>query len=172
MHQINFLIVGRGNFHKPLILMAMDQHKDRLCFNDYKDKITRTYRQLMLLQLQGFMLWAKAFTIVNRDSSIIADRYTEVLKKQTKYLQDATCPSTKILYSTNFQDCTGGFYIQKSMKSAPVSCKDGYFPTGMFHKHPFFMFNVSICKAMDLKADTKSNKQRKLDAIFFYRTFI
>ena len=54
---MNFLIVGRRdsqfNGHKPLLFIVMDRHMDRICLTDYKEVITRTYRQLMLLQLQG-----------------------------------------------------------------------------------------------------------------------
>ena len=129
LYQINFLIVGRRdsqlNSHKPLIFMVMDKYKSRLCYPDYKNEITRTYRQLMLLQLRGYMLWSNAYSSVNRDSSAIAARYSEVLRNQQKYLQEST-RSIKIANSKNLEDCTGGFYIYKSMKISVV-CKEGYF---------------------------------------------
>ena len=125
----------------------MDKYRDRLCSEDYKKEITRSYRQLMLLQLQGYLLWSTALNIVHRDSSIIADRYTEVLEKQTKYLQGVTCPA-KIPNSKNVQDCASGFYIHKSMKmkSDEVSCKDGYFHNGKcFNILNFGMEVINIC---------------------------
>ena len=105
LYQLNFLIVGRRdselNSHKPLILMVMEKYKYKLCSTQYKNEITKTYRQLMLLQLQGFMLWSNAYNTVNRESSVIADRYATVLKDQQKYFKDATC-SAKIPNSKNF----------------------------------------------------------------------
>ena len=132
LYQINFLIVGRRdsqfNSHKPLLFMVMEKYKSRICSLDYKKEITRTYRQLMLLQLQGYMLWSNAYSTVNRDSSAISDRYTNILKNQRRYLQDATC-SVKIPHSTNLQDCTGGFYIHKTLGVNAV-CQNGYFVEG------------------------------------------
>ena len=133
MYQINFLIIGRRdsqfNAHESLLFMVMDKYKKRICLLDYKQAITRTYRQLMLLQLQGYMLWSNAYNIVNLDSSALSDRYTKVLKNQRKYFQDRTCTAIKIPHSTNFQDCTGGFYLHKSLRVDAI-CKDGYFVKG------------------------------------------
>ena len=129
LYQINFLIVGRRdsqfNSHKPLLFMVMERYKSRICSLDYKKEITRTYRQLMLLQLQGYMLWSYAYSTVNRDSSAISVRYTNVLENQRRYLQEATC-QVKILHSTNLQDCTGGFFIHKTLGVDAV-CQNGYF---------------------------------------------
>ena len=111
-----------------MLFMVMDKYKKRICSLDYKQKITRTYRQLMLLQLQGYMLWSNAYNIVNLDSSALSDRYTIKLKNQRKYFQNTTC-TIKIPHSTNFQDCTGGFYLHKSLQ-VDASCKEGYFVKG------------------------------------------
>ena len=132
MYQMNFLIVGRRdskfNTHKPVLFIVMDKYKSRACLPDYKKEITRTYRQLMLLQLQGYMLWSNAYSTINRDSSAISDRYAEILNKQRKYLQDATC-SVKIPHSTNLKDCTDGFYFHKTLGIEAV-CQNGYFGKG------------------------------------------
>ena len=132
MYQINFLVVGRRdskfNSHKPLLFMVMDKYKSRVCLPDYKTEITRTYRQLMLLQLQGYVLWSNAFSIVNRDSSTISDRYSEVIKSQRKFLQEATC-SVKIPNSVNLKNCTGGFFFHKTLGVDAV-CKNGFFAKG------------------------------------------
>ena len=133
LYQINFLIVGRRdsefNSHKPLLFMVMEKYKDRLCLQGYKEEITRTYRQLMLLQLQGYMLWSNAYSIVNRDSSVISDRYKTLLENQRKFLQGATC-TAKIPHSINFQDCTGGYFIHKTMGNIAVQCDVAYFSPG------------------------------------------
>ena len=132
LYQINFLIVGRHdsdfNSHQPLLFMVMDKYKGLMCSEKYKTEMDRTFRQLMLLQLQGFMLWAEAFNSLNRDSSVIAKRYKAILKEQKKYLQNAIC-SVTIPDSTNFQDCSDGYYIKRSMK-VQLSCKYGYFAKG------------------------------------------
>ena len=132
LYQINFLIVGRRdsqfNAHKPLLFVVMDKYKSRICLPDYKKEITRTYRQLMLLQLQGYMLWSKAYSIVNRDSSAISEKYTKILKSQQQYFRDTTC-EVKIPHSKNFKDCTDGYYLHKSLRVEP-SCSDGYFVQG------------------------------------------
>ena len=132
LYQINFLIVGRRdsqfNAHKALLFLVMDKYKNRLCSRIYKEDVTRTYRQLMLLQLQGYMLWSNAYSIMNRDGSFISKSYTKMLKNQQKYMKDATC-SVTIPHSKNLQDCTGGYYIHKSLK-VKVSCIDGHFTKG------------------------------------------
>ena len=134
LYQINFLIVGRRdsqfNSHKALVFMVMDKHKHLLCSRTYQIEITRTYRQLMLMQLQGYMLWSNAYSIVNRDSSIISDSYTKVLKNQQTYLKGATC-AVALPHSKNMHNCTGGYYIHQSMRIDMNSiCNDGYFTKG------------------------------------------
>ena len=132
LYQINFLIIGRRdsqfNAHKALLFLVMDTHKNRLCSKSYKDDVTRTYRQLMLLQLQGYMLWSNAYSIVNRDGSFISNSYTSVLKNQQMYMKSAAC-SVTIPHSTNLHDCTGGYYIHRSM-NVKVTCGNGYFTKG------------------------------------------
>ena len=130
LYQFNFVIVGRResefNSHKSLLFMLMDQYKSRICYEDYKDKLIKTYRQLMLLQLQGYMLWSKAYSASNRDGSVIANRYRRVLEDQQKYLQSEAC-SVAIPNSKNFHNCTDGYFIHKSM-DIPVQCDNGFFP--------------------------------------------
>ena len=130
LYQFNFVIVGRResefNSHKSLLFMLMDQYKGRVCYEDYKDTLTKTYRQLMLLQLQGYMLWSKAYSASNRDSTVIANRYRRVLEDQQKYLKAEAC-SVAIPYSKNFHNCTGGYFIHSSF-DVSVQCENGYFP--------------------------------------------
>ena len=135
MYQINYLIVGRRdsqfNAHKSFLFMVMDKYKDRLCTQDYKDTVIRTYRQLMLLQFQGFILWSKAYSSEILDSSALARQYQDVLKQQKDYMQQATC-SVNIPHSRNLQNCIGdGYlnYIHNTMDIQP-SCQDGYFVQG------------------------------------------
>ena len=133
LHQLNYLIVGRKDIeftsHKPLIFLVMDRLKDRLCFQDYKDEVTRTFRQLMLLQYKGFILWGKAHSSVYTDSYVVSSRYAKVLWDQIQYLDSATC-SVNIPHSRSLQDCHGGYFIHKSM-DVNVACNDGYFPKGI-----------------------------------------
>ena len=137
LYQINFLIVGKLNSqfdsHKPLLYMVMERYKSRLCFPDYKREITRAFRQLHLLQLKGYILWSSAYSIMNHDSSIIATNYKNILKIQEKALKDGSC-EVNIPYSENLQNCTGGFYIHKSM-NVNVSCRSGYFSPGKICTH-------------------------------------
>ena len=130
LYQFNFVIVGRResefNSHKSLLFMLMDQYKSRVCYEDYRDKLTKTYRQLMLLQLQGFMLWSKAYSASNRDSSVIANRYQRVLEDQQKYLKAEAC-SVAIPNSKNLHNCTDGYFIHNSL-DVSVQCNNGYFP--------------------------------------------
>ena len=135
MYQINYLIVGRRdsqfNAHKSFLFIVMDKYKDRLCTQDYKDTVIRTYRQLMLLQFQGFILWSKAYSSENLDSSALARQYQDVLKQQKDYIQQAIC-SVNIPHSKNLQNCIGdGYlnYIHNTMDILP-SCHDGYFVQG------------------------------------------
>ena len=131
LYQFNFVVVGRKdsefNSHESLLFILMEKYKSRACYQDYKEKLTKSYRQLMLLQLQGYMLWSNAYSFTDRDSSVIADRYQEILNSQLRYLKDETC-SIEIPFSKNLHNCTGGFFIHKSM-DVPVYCNDGYYPT-------------------------------------------
>ena len=114
--------------HKSILFMVMDKYKSRLCYPDYKAEIDRTYRQLMLLQLRGYILWTQAYSILNLDSSAILKRYGVVLKEQKRYLEGATC-SFDIPHSKNFGNCSGGYYIHPTM-NATVLCDKGYYLQG------------------------------------------
>ena len=128
LYQGNFLIMGRRDTqfssHKPLMFLVMDKNKKRLCYPDYKGEITRTYQQLILLQLRGYMLWTQAYSILNLDGTAKMKRYETVMKKQSKYLKKATC-TAQIPNSKNFMSCSGGYYIHSSLDAA-VDCADGY----------------------------------------------
>ena len=132
LYQLNFLIVGRNdnefNSHKSILFLVMDKYKRRLCHPDYKAEIDRTFRQLMLLQLRGYILWTQAYSLMNLDSSAVIKRYTMVLDEQKKYLQGATC-SVDIPNSKNFQKCSGGYYVHSTM-NATVLCNDGFYLYG------------------------------------------
>ena len=130
LHQFNFIVVGRRksefNAHKPLLFMLMEKYKHRICLQDYKDLLAKTYRQLMLLQLEGYIMWSKAFSVAQRDSSVIAKRYQNVLESQRQFLQSEAC-SVAIPLSKNLYNCTDGYLIHKSL-DVEVQCQDGYFP--------------------------------------------
>ena len=132
LYDINFLIVGRNdsefNNHRPILFMTMEKYKKQVCLKDYKERLSSQYRQLMLLQLQGYMLWSNAYSAADRDSIVIANRYSSVLKNQESFMQKETC-SLAISNSQNLEDCSGGYYIHKSF-DIPVSCKGGYFLKG------------------------------------------
>ena len=132
LYQLNFLIVGRNdnefNSHKSILFLVMDKYKKRLCHPDYKAEIDRTFRQLMLLQLRGYILWTQAHSLMNLDSSAVLKRYTMMLDEQKRYLQGATC-SVDIPNSKNFQKCSGGYYVHSTM-NASVLCNDGFYLYG------------------------------------------
>ena len=129
LYQFNFIVVGKResefNSHSSLLFMLMERYKTRLCYPDYKDRLIRTYRQLMLLQLRGYMLWSKAYSFANRDSNVIVNRYRHVLESQQKYLQGETC-SIQIPFSENLNNCSDGYLVHKSM-DVSVQCRDGFF---------------------------------------------
>ena len=129
LYQLNFLIMGRNDTefssHKPILFMVMNKYKSRLCHPDYKAEIDRTFRQMMLLQLRGYILWTQAYSVLNLDSSAILQRYNMVLDEQKKYFKGATC-SLCIPNSRNFRDCSGGYYIHPSM-DLTVLCDDDYY---------------------------------------------
>ena len=135
LYQIDFLIRGRNDSqfyaHNPLLFMVMDRHKERLCYPDYKAEVDRTYRQLMLLQLQGFVLWTHAYSILNLNSSEIINKYTPILNKQTEHLMDIACPDIKINHSINFHNCSGGLYVYSSMATPDVICQENHYLKGM-----------------------------------------
>ena len=86
LYQLNFLIVGRRdshlNSHKPLILMVMEKFKDKICSTQYKNEITRTYRQLMLLQLQGYTICTNSKIVILKS---LSDHIYNVLCLQTNF---------------------------------------------------------------------------------------
>ena len=132
LYDINFLIVGRNdsqfNIHKPVIFMSMDRYRTHACDNNYKDRLTGEYRQFMLLQLKGYVLWSNAYSADDRDSTVIANRYLQVVESQEKFLQKETCNVT-IPNSKNLQNCSGGYFIHRSL-DVSVVCEDGYFLKG------------------------------------------
>ena len=156
LYQFNFIVVGREdsefNSHKSLLFMLMERYKNRICYQDYKEKLTKTYRQIMLLQLQGYMLWSKAYSFTNRDSSVIAGRYRHILESQQKYLQSETC-SIKIPFSKNLHNCTDGYFIHKSM-DVPIHCKDGFFPKHVKKSSPEGMKNYFYSLFYGKKVDS------------------
>ena len=128
LYQLDFLIRGNNDDilspHQSVLFMVMDRFKHLLCFQNYKMEVDRAFQQLMLLQLQGYTMWAWAYRLLNMDSISIDKRHQNMLTNQMKYFRENTC-SVTIPNSVNMENCSGGFYIHSTMDTS-IICKSGY----------------------------------------------
>ena len=132
LYDIHYLLIGRESdslhSHKSLLFMLMDRNKDQMCNSNYKTQLDKSYRQIMMLQLQGYLIWAQALSSLHLDTSMVEKRYRERVDLQKTTMDETTC-SVAIPNSQNFLNCTGGYYLHKDMRPS-VTCQDNFFLRG------------------------------------------
>ena len=134
LYQMDALIKGRNHTilssHQPYIFMKMDKYQNQLCYPEYKAEIDRTFKQLTYLQLQAYVIAIYAYTILNRKSVGLVNKYNTALRMQSKHLMMISCPEINIEHSKNFPNCSGGLYIYPSLPIPDVVCEDGHYLKG------------------------------------------
>ncbi|KAK3106563.1 hypothetical protein FSP39_022637 [Pinctada imbricata] len=129
LYYLNYLFLGRKDIslvsHKSILFQTMDKHRNLLCSAEYKLILDKVYKQLLLLQFQGYILWIHALKLLNRDTSFVVRQYKKAINKQREFFERKTC-QIKIDNSLNFNDCTNGYYIYSGMK-VEVKCAENYY---------------------------------------------
>ena len=131
LFEVNYLFLGRTTApllnHQPLLIILMEKHKSLACTSEYKAAIDNIWRQLVLLQQMGFVVWAQALQIKGLPTEHVAKLYNKRATKQVSALNRMTCEYS-IVNSANVQ-CTGGRYLYPGMTIAN-QCKAHYYATG------------------------------------------
>ena len=97
LFQLHNLLVGKVD--KPLlnhqsILFAFMKSRSRAgepCTASYKRAVDNYWRQLLLLQQLGYMVWAQALGFTGRKSNIVSTLYSERIRKQVSAIKKGTC---------------------------------------------------------------------------------
>ena len=131
LHDFNILINGTTEFTlapaEPLLITYMDQYKDKACTQDYKDAIDNVWRQIMLLQQRGYMIWVQALHILNMPTDLAIEQYEEYTTSQIETLKRKTC--SLVIPGTESINCTDGFYLNERIELT-VTCKPNYYLVG------------------------------------------
>ena len=108
LFQLNNLLVGKVNKpllnHKPILLAFMESRSraGEPCTASYKRAVDNYWKQLILLQQLGYMVWAQALEFAGRKSNIASTTYKERVKKQLSAIKKSTC-QYHIRHSANVQ---------------------------------------------------------------------
>ena len=131
LHDINNLINGTNGFtltpQEPLLLSYMEHFKSRACSQDYKNAIDNVWRQLMLLQHRGYMVWIQALHILKEPTEFAIKQFEEYTNRQIETMKKKTC-DLAIPFSENI-NCSGGYYLNEDIILTTV-CKPNYFLLG------------------------------------------
>lgn len=128
---LNYLIVGRSDGlilnHKPLLFIMMEMHKRAACSVRYKNALDNSWRQLIILQNQAYLMWAQAKSIMNQPSDDVMTLYKNRVAQQKTFMASSTC-QLSIPKSTNLK-CTGGYYILPTLV-LKIQCERNYYIHG------------------------------------------
>ena len=131
LHDMNQLINGTTGIsstrQEPFIISFMEQFKNNSCPAENKKAIDNLWRQLMVLQLRGYMVWFRALKILNENTDSVVRQYIDYTTSQTDTLKSKTCSIT-IPGSENV-NCSGAFYLSKNTR-LKVVCKHNYYLLG------------------------------------------
>ena len=97
LYQLNNLLVGKVNKpvlnHKPVLLAFMESRSKagEPCTPSYKKRVDNYWKQLLLLQQIGYMVWAQACEFAGKKSDIVSSTYANRIKKQMSAIKKGTC---------------------------------------------------------------------------------
>ena len=145
LYIFNYLVIGREDLslvnHKSLLFLEMDRTKKDICTEKYKSFLDRVYQQIITVQMQGYIAWIHALSLLELDSKEITKRYHARTKSQTKFFDENTCQLV-IANSKHLKKCKKenkdkkegekedpGYYIYTGMK-VEVECEDNAYLTG------------------------------------------
>ena len=131
LHDFNNLINGTSGFTltpvEPLLITYMDRFKSYACAQKYKDAIDNVWRELILLQQRGYMIWIQALHILNEPTDFAVRQYKDYTSSQIETMKAKTCnldiPGSKSL------NCSGGYYMNERIELT-VSCLPNYHLVG------------------------------------------
>ena len=131
LHDINKMINGTTGLtittEEPFLISFMNQFKNRSCTEEYKNAIDNVWRQLMILQLRGYVVLVHVLHILNEPIDPAVKQYKDYSTSQTETLKASTCSIT-IPGSKNV-NCSGGFYLNKN-SNLKVVCEPNYYLLG------------------------------------------
>ena len=131
LHDFNMLINGTAEFtlapEEPLLITYMDQYKNKACTQDYKDAIDNVWRQIMLLQQRGYMIWIQALHILNMPAEFAIQQCKEYTESQIDTMKTKTCGL--VIPGSESIDCTDGYYLNERIELT-VTCKPNYYLVG------------------------------------------
>ncbi|XP_065069406.1 uncharacterized protein LOC135694543 [Rhopilema esculentum] len=129
---LNQMLVGKLNKpllrHKPLLLAFMETKNKagEPCTSAYKRRVDNYWRQLILLQQIGYMVWAQALEFVGRKTNIVDQFYKQRIAAQLASIKGKTCQYT-IANSANIH-CKG-HYLHPGMQITN-RCNRNYYVVG------------------------------------------
>ncbi|XP_065071733.1 uncharacterized protein LOC135696306 [Rhopilema esculentum] len=128
---VNFLLIGRSGVpllkHKPMLILFMNKYKNQACLDSYKNAVSSAWKQLVLLQTIGFMVWAQALEFNDRGPHRIVNLYKQRTDLQMAKFKSTTC-EYQVANSENIQ-CAGGRYLHPGL-TIKNKCKPNYYATG------------------------------------------
>eukprot|EP00112_Aurelia_sp_Birch-Aquarium-sp1_P018195 Seg4309.1 transcript_id=Seg4309.1/GoldUCD/mRNA.D3Y31 product="Complement component C9" protein_id=Seg4309.1/GoldUCD/D3Y31 len=130
LFDLNTMLIGvKGSLlgHKPFLLIFMESKAGKPCTPAYKKAVDNCWKQLALLQQVGYFVWTQALGLTGKATNIVSYLYKKRLNGQESILKKSTC-EYKVKHSANIQ-CTGGFYLNPSMKIRNT-CMKNYYVTG------------------------------------------
>ncbi|KAK3106160.1 hypothetical protein FSP39_013995 [Pinctada imbricata] len=105
----------------------MDKHRSQLCSTTYKKTLDDAYKQLALLEFQGYAVWMHALQLLQLDTFFVVLRYNKTVTKHKDFFDSNTC-QIAISNSVNVKNCTNGNYVYSGMDE-DVLCEDNYYLT-------------------------------------------
>eukprot|EP00112_Aurelia_sp_Birch-Aquarium-sp1_P018196 Seg4309.2 transcript_id=Seg4309.2/GoldUCD/mRNA.D3Y31 product="Complement component C9" protein_id=Seg4309.2/GoldUCD/D3Y31 len=130
LFDLNTMLIGvKGSLlgHKPFLLIFMESKAGKPCTPAYKKAVDNCWKQLVLLQQVGYFVWTQALGLTGQATNIVDYLYKKRVKGQLSVMKKSTC-EYKVKHSANIQ-CTGGFYLNPSMKIRNT-CMKNYYVTG------------------------------------------
>ena len=132
LYQLNNLLVGKVNKpllqHKPILLAYMESKfkAGEPCTLSYRQRVDNYWRQLLLFQQIGYMVWAQALEFADRNSSYVSNVYKSRVGKQLTAIKNGTC-QYDIRHSINVH--CNKHYLHPGM-TIRNRCKSGYYVHG------------------------------------------
>ena len=137
LYQLNNLLVGKADKpllqHKPILLAFMESRSKAAepCTLSYKNRVDNYWRQLLLLQQIGYMVWVQALEFANRKSIYVSNVYQSRLAEQLNAIKIGTC-KYDIRHSANIHcnkhylhpgmtirnRCVSGYYVNGSLQTS------------------------------------------------------
>ena len=90
LYEINFLFLGRYGLsivsHKPLMMHLLEKYNNQSCDKRYKSAILDTWKELVLLQQVGYMVFSQALEYSGKSAKQAAKAYKERVDVQVIFV--------------------------------------------------------------------------------------